>query len=552
MPTVDASYEDLCRLIGKHMPLDKLRDEFILYAKGEIDEIDGTNLKIDIKDTNRPDLWSAEGIAREIKFRLSPEPLPKYPMKKSGRKIIVSKEMKNIRPFIAGAVIKNINITDELLVQMIHLQDKIDETFGRKRKEVAIGIYDYDKIKNNIKYCAADPNKTKFAPLGFTKKMSLKEILKQHPKGKVYAHLINKYPKYPLLVDSKGNVLSLPPVINSNYSGKVELTTKNLFIEVTGYSQKFVNTANSILVAAFADRGGQVESVEIAYPDKKITTPDFTPKETSVDLDFVRKLSGLKLSDNQIYDLLKKSGYEIKTKGKKTKLLYPAYRQDIMHQVDVVEDVIISYGYNKIEPKIPKLPTLGSQDELELFSQKVSELIIGLGFQEILSYTLTNKDNLFKKMNLKEEPIVEIENTVSSTWSVFRNWMLPSLLDFLSKNKNKEYPQRIFEIGNTIVLDDKKPTKTRDMKKLSAVITESSVGYEQIASVLDAFLTNLGLKYKLKASKHASFIEGRTASIFADNKEIGIIGEISPAVLNNWNLEKPAVAFELDLEKIKS
>lgn len=550
MPTVDVSHEDLNRLIGKSVPLDKLRDEYILYAKGEIDEIEGTSLKIDVKDTNRPDLWSAEGIAREIRFRLSPGPFPRYRIRRSGKKIIVSREMKNIRPLIAAAVVKNVKVTEDLLIQMIHLQDKVDDTFGRKRKEVSIGIYDYDKIEGDIRYLAVDPDKTRFTPLEFPKELTLKEILKQHPKGKAYAHLIDRYPKYPLLVDSKGNVLSMPPVINSNHSGKVGMSTKNLMVEVTGYRGNYVHTAISVLVAALSDRGGEIESVDIAYPGRRVTTPDLKPKDTSVNLDFVRRVSGLELSDDKIYDLLKRSGYEIKSKGKTTRLLYPAYRQDIMHQRDVVEDVIISYGYNKIDPVMPKLVTTGIQSQKEIFSSKVSSILTGLGLQETLSYVLTSKENLFSKMNVPEERIIEIENIVSSSWSVFRNWLLPNLLEFLSMNKHFEYPQKIFEIGDVVNPDSGAETRAKDSRKLAVLLTDNSAGYEDIASVLDSVFRGLGMKYSMKRTYHPSFIKGRAAGIFVKGRKIGFIGEINPLVLEKWGLEKPAAGFELELESL--
>ena len=327
--------------------------------------------------------------------------------------------------------------------------------------------------------------------------------------------------------------------------------TTDLFIECSGFRLKFLLPALNTIVAALADRGGKLETVKIVYPDTVLNTPDFTPKKTFVDVDYVNKISGLNLNGKKICQLLERARYKTILKGKRIELLYPAYRQDIMHQRDVVEDVIISFGYNKIEPLMPKLPVIGSESELEIFSNKISEVLIGLGLQEIMSYTLTSKKNLFEKMNLKNKRIVEIENPVSMNRSVFRSWILPSLLEFLSKNKHVDYPQNIFEIGDAVNIDEKRETGTVNERKLAVVLTDNTIGYEEISSYLDALMKNLGIDYKLRATEHGSFIPGRVAKILINNNSIGIIGEINPLVLEKWNLEKPVAGFEMSVDTLK-
>jgi phenylalanyl-tRNA synthetase beta chain len=290
--------------------------------------------------------------------------------------------------------------------------------------------------------------------------------------------------------------------------------------------------------------------VKVVYPKETIFTPSLEPKKAEVSIEYVKKISGLELTSKQICELLEMARYDVKLIGKKIEATYPAYRQDIMNPRDIVEDILISYGYDKIQPVYPLIHTIGKIDELEKFLNSIAEVMVGLGFQEILSYTLTNKENLFKKMNLKENKIVEIENPISSSWSVFRNWILPSLLEFLSNNKHVEYPQKIFEIGNAVVMDETKETKTKDVKKIACAIADTKASYEDISSVLDSFLSSLGISYKLKPIKHESFIEGRVAGIFLEDKEIGFIGEVSPSVLENWKLEMPVAAFEIELEPI--
>lgn len=551
MPTIEVSHKDLCKLIGKKLTIEEMKDA-ILFAKGEIESVDDDLLKVDIKDSNRPDLWSTEGIAREIQGRITKNKgLPKYKLGKSKVVVKVDKKVSKVRPLTVCAVAKGLKINEDVLSQMIQLQEKISVTFGRNRKEVAIGAYDLHKIKSPIKYTTVKPEGIKFIPLEFTEELTPKEILEKHPKGKEFGHLLKGYKEYPIFIDSGGNVLSLPPIINSDYTGKVTEDTKDIFIECSGFNFKFLIPALNVIVSALADRGAKIETVKVIYPDSTVITPDLTPKKSFVSVDYANKVFGLKLTAKEICKLLEQARYEAKANGKKIDVLYPAYRQDIMHQRDVVEDIIISYDYNKVEPVIPKLTTVGKIDEKEIFSNRVADVMVSLGLQEILSYTLTNKENLFKKMNLKEEEVIEIENPVSANWNVFRNWLLPSLMEFFSNNQHIKYPQNIFEIGDIIVIDRKQETKTRDIRKLSVAISDSKVGYYDILAILDAFMSTLGKKYELKKGKHSSFIEGRVADIVV-GKKVGLIGEIHPLVLKNWKLEMPVAAFEINLEGLKN
>jgi phenylalanyl-tRNA synthetase beta chain len=540
----------LCSLIGKRIPVEELKG-IITFAKAEIDAVEGDLIKVDSKDTNRPDLWSAEGIAREIRGRLtSDKGLPKYKIGKSNVVVEVDKKVSKVRPLTVCAVAKNLKLDATSLSQLIQLQEKVAGTFGSGRKEAAIGVYDLTKIKSPIRYTTAGLDK-KFVPLDFEEEMSIKEILEKHPKGKEFSHLVEGFKEIPIFIDSAGEVLSIPPIINSNYTGKVTDDTREVFIECSGFNFKFLMPALNVLAAALADRGAKVESVKVVYPDKTIYTPDLTPKKSEVNVDYVNKISGLKLSSKEIVKLLEQARYEVlKIKGKKIELLYPAYRQDIMHPRDIVEDVIISYGYNKIEPEPIKFKTKGEINKPEILAETVTEKMVDLGFQEILSYTLTNKEHLFQRMNIKEEKVVEIENPVSLNWNVFRNLLLPSLMEFYSNNQHVEYPQKIFEVGNIVLIDEKQETKTKDVRKLAVAIADSKIGYDDIASVLDAFLSSLKIKYKLRTGKHESFIEGRVAEILVKNKSIGFIGEIHPSVLKNWKLEMPVAAFEINLEEL--
>ncbi len=552
MPTVEFYLRDLNALLGKQLSRQELEERAILFAKGEVERWEGDLVGVDIKDTNRPELWSVEGIARELKGHYGVEKaLPKLEAKGSGVEVRVEKSVEAVRPKVVAAVVKGLAFDDASIKQAIQLQEKMAQTYGRNRSLVAIGVYDWSTLKPHIRYTTVKPDGIRFIPLGLEEEMTPAEILEKHPKGIEFGHLIKGFKEYPLLIDSAGNVLSIPPIINSARTGKITEDTRDVFIEVTGHQLERISVALNVLAAAFAERGGRVESVRVIYPNVTITTPDFTPREFELDVAECRRILGLELSAKEMVGLLEKARYSARALGGRIKVKYPAYRGDIMHQRDVMEDIAIAYELSRIPVEPPKLSTVGREDAVELFAESVRELMVGLGFQEILTFSLTNKDNLFSRMNMREESICEIANPVSSNWTALRNWLLPSLMEFLANNLHAEYPQRIFEVGDVLALDEKAETRTKNVKRLACAVSSSSVGYEEISSVLDALLRNLGVEYTLKSSEHGSFITGRAAEISVGKSIAGVMGEIHPQVLNSWGLEKPVVALELELEAMR-
>jgi len=562
MPKFDVSKRDLERLVGKTFTVEEWEDLF-LYAKCELDDVweeDGEiYFKADSKDTNRPDLWSAEGIARQIRWTLGFESgLPKYDVEKSGVTVYVDEKLKDIRPYGLYAIVEGLNLDEEALKQMINLQEKVALTFGRRRREVAIGIFDFDKVKPPIYYRAAEKTE-KFVPLGFEEELTLEEILEKHEKGREYGHLIKDKPYYPLLVDSEGKVLSMPPIINSETTGRVTAETRNVFVDVTGWDLSKVMLALNVVVTALAERGGRIKSVKVVYPDFEIEVPDLTPKSFEVELDYVRKLSGLSLSDGEIKELLERMMYQVELEDGKAKLLYPAFRDDIMHARDVLEDVLIAYGYNEIEPEEPKLAVQGRGDKFVEFEDAVRELMVGFGLQEVMTFNLTNREAQYEKMNLEygrdyfnnpPAELVEIENPISPKWSALRNWLLPSLLDFLGQNTHEEYPQRIFEVGKVTLIDESREAKTVSESKLGVVLAQPKVTFTDAKEILDSTMRHLGVAYELEAIEHPSFVPGRVGEIKVNGEPVGIIGEVYPGVLEKWGIEMPVVGIELFLRPL--
>lgn len=557
MPTIDIDYYEFEKMLGLRLnrDMEKIND-ILAFVKGEakvFDEKEGT-MSVEIKDTNRPDTWNVEGLARALRGFLEIETgLREYMVGKQLGEVYVDERLEDIRPYIGSSMIKNVELSDKIIRGLMHLQDKLDQTYGRNRQKTSIGLYNLDLIKLPLYYRVAKPDEISFVPLGFTEKLTLREMLVKHPKGLEYGHIVKMHSVYPILLDAEENVLSFPPIINSNDLGRITEETRNVLVEVTGTKHETVLNTLKIVTLSLIDRGGKAYAAKVHYPHKKleVVTPEFSMARMELDVEYANRVLGFKLTSKQIARLLGRAGYGIeKVEKNKVRVRVPCYRVDVMHPIDIVEDVAIAYDYNKIKPLWRRLPTTGWVRPEQRWIDVARELMVGLGFQEVFTYTLTNPEKLFTKMNHKKERVIEISNPKLITMTCLRNWLLPSLMEFLSNNLSVEYPQKIFELGPVTLLDVKKETRTRDDEWLAAITTHANASFTEVKSALDVFFTNFGLEWQIKETKHPSFIEGRVGTAIVEGTSVGILGEINPAVLTAWKLENPAAAFELKMEKI--
>ena len=544
MPTINVNRQVFERLVGKKLPTEKLRDR-ISYLGTDLEEVNKNEIIAEIFP-NRPDMLSVQGFARAFStFIGTKKGLRNFKVEDSKEKMIIDPSVSKVRPYTACAIVKGIKYDDEKIKEVIDIQEKLHITYGRNRRKVAIGIYPFEKIKPPITFMAKKPEDIVFQPLEYPRKINARQILTKHPAGRDYGHLLDGMDKFPVFYDSNNEVLSVPPIINSHKTGKITEATKDVFIECSGFDFQVLQKCLNMIVTAFADMGGKIYSMKLHYPDKTYTTPDLKPEEMSVDIDYINKWLGLNLNESQFKKLLEKMGYGYKNK----KALLPAYRADIIHQTDIAEDIAIAYGYDNLEATIPEVATIAEEDKFEIFKNKIADLLVGLGLIETFTYNLTNNDFQNKNM-LTNLSLVELTNSISNEYNVLRSWNIPSLMEILKNNKHHEYPQRIFTIGTIFKQNNKEETNIEENERLAITIADEKTDYTEIKQILDYLLRMLNMRHDIEETEHPSFIPGRVARIKVNNKKIAYIGELSPKVIINWDLDTPVTALELNLTEL--
>jgi phenylalanyl-tRNA synthetase beta chain len=406
-------------------------------------------------------------------------------------------------------------------------------------------------LKPPLTYGVSKPDEFSFVPLGFNERLTLRQILERHPKGLEYGEIVRRHGVWPLLYDSSSNVLSLPPVINSNDLGRITEDTRDVLVEVTGTSHETVSNTLNIVTLSLADRGGVINSAVVRYPygdRRRVTTPIMRAGRVDVAMRDINGTLGLSLSAPKVAGLLRRAGFGVLAMdGSSLTVEVPFYRIDIMHPVDVIEDIAIAYGVNAMRPRWPSLVTIGAISPREKFRDAVRELMVGFGFQETLTYILTNEEDQFSRMGLEPQDVVRLANPRIATHNCLRRWLLPSLMGVLSQNTHVTYPQRVFEVGYCVLPDRDELNRTRDVLKLACAMIGPDAGFTEAKSTLESLLLNMARPHGLEEAGHPSFIEGRCGKVVSEGKEMGIIGEVHPRVLEAFGLSEPAAAFELEL-----
>ncbi len=543
MPVINFRYSDLCSIIGQEVPMETLADRIpMIGADIEHAEKGCDDMSVEFFP-NRPDLYSVEGTARGMRAFLGIETgMKTYDITESGLEVFIDESVESVRPYFLCGVIKGVDIDDNMLKSIMEMQEKLHTTIGRKRKKLAIGIHDLDKVKAPFTYKAADPHSIRFVPLAKTEEMDMEEILSKHEKGRDYAHLLEGCERYPIILDSENNVLSFPPIINGALT-TVTTETHNLFVDDTGFDRKAVKGALDIVCSALAERGGKIESVTMHSGATAFQSPDFTPSKYTISASECNRYLGTDLKPSDMVVALAKMGMDADTDGDNVNVTVPPYRLDIMHKVDIFEDVGIGYGFENFGGKYKLTQTAGGLEPVTAFSESLRDIMVGLGFMEVTTLTLINDRDEFEISRLPVMENVKVLNPATEDVTCLRSYLMPSLVNILRHNKHRDLPQKIFEIGN-VVRDN------LTQVHLCAMYTASKVSFTEIKSITESVLREVGCDYAIQATDIRTFIDGRGAEIMYKGKSIGMFGEMAIEVVTGYEITHPIAFMELDLEPI--
>ena len=569
MPKIDVYEKAFFDYLGTRMDRDSL-EELLTVAKAELDaEVDERGItKFELNDTNRPDLWSSAGLARQLRLYHDGEITSYDFISRDGdikdpqeRRFLVDPALENKRPYLAAFAVAGKHLDEAGLLDLIQTQEKLAWNYGRKRKSVAIGVYRSALVKYPIHYMAADPDATSFRPLGTERAMTLREILAEHPKGQEFGYTVEGFDTMPVLKDDRGELVGFPPIINSAYIGGVQEGDWQLFVEMTGLDMQQLLLTCNMMACDLADHGYRVLPIRVVYPydtpfGREIVTPYYFQKPQAFDVADATKLLGAPVTPEQAQQSLKRMGVDSTVSGTTVTAYPPPYRNDFLHPVDVMEDVMIGMGMDSFEPEMPSEFTVGRLSESETFSRQVKNTLVGLGYQEMIFNYLGSFREFIEWMYPQEaresiaREFVKVSNPLSENYEYVRHSILPHLLSAESVSANASYPHLIFEVGKVVRRDEGENYGSRTINGLGFFAADAEADFNLLNSHVAALFYYLGYDYELQETEDPRFISGRTASIIVNGTVVGIFGEIHPRVLENWGVQVPSTAAEVNLDEL--
>ena len=555
MPTISVNQDLIAKLLDVHglkHNIDEVSDQLPLLGT-DIDRCDEDVLDIEIFP-NRPDLLSGETLSRAIRsFIHHQNSGPELQVSKGNITMTVDPELKHIRPIILGAVVKNIDLeklgiqSDEFIKSLMDHQEKLHFALGRGRKRASIGVHDLSTIAPPFRVKAVS-GEQKFVPLAMEEPMSINEILENHPKGIDYAHLLDGFNKFPVIIDSKDNILSFPPIINGNQT-TVTASTKNFFIDVTGWDFRSCEASLMLIALQLQELGGSIESVNITNCDGvEQVFPNGKPVEHVLPTNMLDGLLGRELNEQELTKSINRMGGKfISRNSEQIKLEMPRWRFDILHPVDLVEDIAIGHGFEDLGEDIPRSPMTAKPRSDANLLRRIRDSMQGLGMMQIQSLTLSNDDdqfNLVRWSNVGE--VTRITNPITIDHTLLRQYLLPGLLRLLSSNRHHDLPQSVYELG-TVVRDH------NNSSRLAFLVAERTGGFAAIRGRIQAFLRDLGAnEYEVQPlpDNEGPWLAGRAAKIIVSGNHIGCFGEIDPHVAEHFELKVPMNGAEFCLHEI--
>ncbi len=572
MPTVTFDHATI-RLIQerfdiKHDPW--LWEEKLSDIGCVVESSDSKEIEIEVFP-DRPDLLSPETMAHAARSFLHGQPAePELDTIDGDISMTVDSSLVGVRPVILGAVVRGVDTGDSqeeqgaFIQALMDHQEKLHFSLGRRRRRASIGVHDLSTLIPPFKVITV-PDSYSFIPLAMSERMSIREILESHPKGVDYAHLLEGFEEFPVILDAADRVLSFPPIINGDHTTVTE-STRDFFIDVTGWDERACEASLMLVCLAFAARGGTVETIALTdCHGQEKRTPNGSARRLSLPKRLLEEILGREFTKQEIADSIARMGgrfVEMRTVtdgprvaermadaavGEQEYLIeMPRWRADLLHPVDLVEEVATGIGYEDLGSALSGQSKAGIPLQSANLDRRIRESMQANGLQQVTSLTLANERDQFERMRSPpSDEVTTLHNPITVDHTMMRQHVLPSLLNLLAANRHHELPQRVYELGTVV-------RNHHNTRRVAWACAEVGTGFTAAKGIAQALLRDLGTSVQeievsfeaLSDDDGGPYLKGRGSKVILNGEWVGCFGEIDPSVSLEFGLKVPIQAGE--------
>ena len=527
----------------------KAGENLISYIEDLIFDIDNKVI------SNRGDLFSHEGIAREIATLQRTEYIKnKIQDIKSNenKKINIDINAKNFCFRYTAIIVKNVKIKESPMYIRRNL-----EKLGIQSINNVVDITNYIMLDTGQPLHAFDLDK-----IGGENTEIVVRKAKNEERIKTLDQKERVLSEENYLIATKSAPIAIAGIMGG-YDSKVDENTKNILIESATFSPKLIRKSSKSInlrtdaslryekrvdpnktMRALLETVNLIQKEgigEIASQVIDITNIQDIGKKEILSFDFnrIEKVIGIKIEKRTVQDILERLNFEVKiSKDNIISVKVPTERDDIKEDVDLIEDIGRIYGYDKIPLKNPIYEIKpGREDIVYKTKQAIKTIISACGGYEIKTYSFINED-LLKKSMLDDVSKIKIINPNSEDYTILRSSLIPSILKTVSINQKNSDSFIFYEIANVYKENRGEELPKEEYELIISAYNKKLETFFSLKNIIEAIKEYLPLKGDIIYQNFLKipYLKNKSSKIYLNDEYIGDIGNIHPEIRENFNI----------------
>lgn len=464
----------------------------------------------------------------------------------------VDSSVEALRPTIAGVLVSaptDAGLDEGTLAEAVRFQEVLHATLGRDRRAASLGIYPYERLTPPFRYALEPMSGVRFVPLEASEEVSAEAFFRDHPMAARYGALGRAHDACLTIRDSRGTVLSLPPILNGRTGGEARVGDRILLLEATGMRERPVREVLGLLLVVFASRGWSVTPVSVRGDSKATSDGRTVYRARPIDLpaSTLIALSGTTYPAGDVEERLARIRLSAHPQSGGWRVDVPPWRPDLLTAVDLAEEVILAQTLRPEDGVLAPSPTRGHRRKEVVFRRRFADALLGLGCALPHTPVLVSEATV---QRLRGATPIRLSNPPSSECAFLRDRLLLSHTEVLARNTRHGYPQTWGEVGPVVVPQPTAEPGAETRYHAGVLLASETAGFADAAAIVDYLLRTVDIVSVREPAEVPGTVPGRTARVRVAGEVVAELGELHPEVLVALGVPVAVAWAELDLSRL--